>query len=109
MSMNAWLRIVGLIEAISYILLVAIAMPLKYGMGIDMAVSIVGAAHGALWILYVLLIALAWYKATISFGFSAALVGLSLIPFGPLLVDHHLKDEADADPGSTAEEADSDQ
>jgi integral membrane protein len=43
-----FLRTVGLVEAGSFIVLVAIAMPLKYFAGLPVAVKIAGSIHGAL-------------------------------------------------------------
>lgn len=47
------LRSVGLLEAISFLLLLGVAMPLKYMFDQPEMVRIVGMAHGVLWILYV--------------------------------------------------------
>ncbi|MEL0005162.1 MAG: DUF3817 domain-containing protein, partial [Opitutales bacterium] len=51
------LRLLGNIEGISYLLLLGIAMPMKYFFGFPMAVKIVGMAHGVLFIAYCLLLA----------------------------------------------------
>src|SRR5438552_3773981 len=47
------LRLVGYTEGVSFLVLLGIAMPLKYFAGMPLAVTIVGAIHGLLWILYV--------------------------------------------------------
>ena len=47
------LRILGNIEGVSYLLLLFVAMPMKYYFGMPMAVKIVGMAHGVLFILYI--------------------------------------------------------
>lgn len=52
-------RIVAFWEGISYLLLLFVAMPLKYGLGIDMAVRTVGMAHGLLFLGYCGTLALA--------------------------------------------------
>ena len=52
-------RIVAFWEGISYLLLLFVAMPLKYGLGIDMAVRIVGLAHGVLFLGYCVTLGLA--------------------------------------------------
>ena len=52
-------RVVAFWEGISYLLLLFVAMPLKYGPGIDMAVRIVGMAHGVLFLGYCVTLALA--------------------------------------------------
>ena len=51
------LRILGNIEGISYLLLLGVAMPMKYYFEIPMAVKIVGMAHGVLFVAYFLLLA----------------------------------------------------
>jgi integral membrane protein len=51
------LRILGNIEGVSYLLLLFIAMPMKYYFGMPMAVKIVGMAHGVLFVAYCLLLA----------------------------------------------------
>lgn len=52
-------RIVAFWEGVSFLLLLFVAMPLKYGFGIDVAVGIVGRAHGVLFLGYVATLALA--------------------------------------------------
>ncbi|MBK1828881.1 DUF3817 domain-containing protein [Haloferula rosea] len=88
-------RIVGKIEGISFLLLLGIAMPLKYGMGIDMAVKIVGWAHGALFILLGLLVLLALLEKVLPFKHAVLMMVASLLPFGPFVIDRRLaEDEA---------------
>ncbi|WP_317048755.1 DUF3817 domain-containing protein [Hymenobacter sediminis] len=50
------LRVVGFLEGISFLVLLGIAMPLKYLLGQPEAVRIVGMAHGVLFVAYVLLV-----------------------------------------------------
>jgi integral membrane protein len=45
-------RLVSLCEGMSYVVLLAIAMPLKYAAGQPRAVTIVGGIHGALFVLF---------------------------------------------------------
>ncbi len=52
-------RIVAFWEGISYLLLLFVAMPLKYGFGIDVAVRIVGMTHGVLFLGYCVTLAVA--------------------------------------------------
>ncbi|NGP46600.1 DUF3817 domain-containing protein [Bacillaceae bacterium SIJ1] len=87
-------RFIGILEGISFILLLAVAMPLKYGAGMDMAVSIAGMAHGVLFILYIMAIAHvtmtdSWKAPRITGAVLAA-----FIPFGPFYLDARLKKEA---------------
>ena len=85
------LRVIGIIEGISWLILLFIAMPLKYIWGNPLAVRYVGMAHGALFIL--LCLALAWvmrrYQWPMHRGIKVFLA--ALIPFGPFFVDKDLK------------------
>ena len=82
---------IGRYEAISFLVLVLIAMPLKYVADMPMAVKVVGWAHGVLFIAYMVSLAvvafrLKWDELKIIYGFVAALV-----PFGPFLFERWLK------------------
>ena len=78
---NIFLR-VGHIEGISYLVLLCIAMPLKYYADMPMAVKIVGYLHGILFITYCILLVLVMQKMKWSLlkGFLAFV--LSIIPCG---------------------------
>ena len=83
----ALLRLIGLLEGISYLVLLGIAMPLKYYMDQPKMVQIVGMAHGVLFVLYVivLLIVHLQYKWNILKTFGAFIA--SLVPFGTFYAD----------------------
>lgn len=84
------LRIVGFIEGVSFLILLLVAMPLKYLAGQPDAVRIVGTAHGALWVIYLVILALAWQAARWPFK-TAFLGGLaSVLPLGPWWFDGYL-------------------
>ncbi|MEO9532041.1 MAG: DUF3817 domain-containing protein [Crocinitomicaceae bacterium] len=84
------LRIVGFLEGISYLLLLGIAMPLKYGADMPQFIYPVGMAHGVLFVAYVLLVLLNWYKFKWPFS-KAFLAGIaSLLPFGTFVADKKL-------------------
>ena len=91
------LRLVGLFEGISFLVLLVIAMPLKYVAGLPGPVLVVGWAHGAVFILYLLAVAHAaladrWSPLKIL----AALVA-SVVPFGPFVFDAWLlRERSDA-------------
>ncbi|MCE7039777.1 DUF3817 domain-containing protein [Dyadobacter sp. CY312] len=81
------LRIVAFLEGVSLLLLLGIAMPLKYMAGLPEAVRIVGMAHGVLFVLYVLLVvqvaierSWSWKKAILS-------ILASIVPFGTFYAD----------------------
>ena len=84
---------VGLAEGISFILLVGIAMPLKYMAGILQPVRIVGMLHGILFILYVILLVQAAIHYKWAFRKTALAFLLSLVPFGTFFLERLLKEE----------------
>lgn len=84
------LRVVAFVEGVSFLLLLFIAMPLKYWAGLPQAVRVVGMAHGLLFVLYVLYAVLA--KA--EYGWNVRKLALALlasvVPFGTFYADKHL-------------------
>jgi integral membrane protein len=88
-----WFRIVAIAEGISFLVLLGIAMPLKYFMDMPMAVKIVGYIHGFLFIAFV---AMAWNVKNDLFknaGWFAKALLASLLPFGTFIFDKSLKKE----------------
>lgn len=83
----------GFAEGVSFLILLGIAMPLKYMMDMPMPVRIVGMIHGVLFIAFALVL----LKATLQYkwSFKTALIGflLSFIPFGTFFLDRILKKE----------------
>ncbi len=84
-------RKVAVAEGISYLLLVFIAMPLKYWADMPLAVKYTGWAHGLLFVLYAICLLVAWIVYKWSFGKAALIFLASLIPFAPFFVDRKLK------------------
>lgn len=87
-------RWICLLEGLSYILLLFIAVPLKYVVGDDFLVKLLGMPHGILFILYLFL---AFYlKDSYEWKWNqTAIVFLaSIVPFGTFYVDRkYLKDK----------------
>lgn len=85
------LRTIGFLEAISWLLLLFIAMPLKYMAGKPEMVRYVGWAHGLLFMLYIL--QLLNVKRLTGWSFSTVIVGClaSFLPFGTLFFDRRLR------------------
>ena len=87
------LRVIALLEGISFLVLLGIAMPLKYGAGIPLAVTIAGWVHGALFVLYVAAVVRAgllrrwpatrWIENLVA----------SVVPAGPFFLEGRLKRE----------------
>lgn len=85
------LRNAGKIEAVSFLILLGIAMPLKYAAGLPEAVKIAGWIHGLLFILFCLALANAKLKARLPFGLTVLVFVAALLPFGPFVIDKKLK------------------
>lgn len=85
------LRLASLLDGISFLILLGIAMPLKYMAGMPMAVRIVGSVHGFLWIALCLLLLLALLKKKLSFAWCVIVFVGALVPLMPFLLDHKLK------------------
>ena len=94
-----WFRKIAFAEGISFLVLLLIAMPLKYFAGLPMAVRIVGSLHG---LLFVAFIVLAWEtkkECHKSFGWVAKALLASILPFGTFVMDKEWqKEEKLADP-----------
>jgi integral membrane protein len=89
-----WLRTIGYCEGVSFLVLLGVAMPLKYFADMPLPTRIIGSIHGVLWLLYVAAI----LQARVVFKWSArrVLAGLaaSVLPFGPFVFDASLRREA---------------
>ena len=84
------LRIIGLCEGWSFVLLLFIAMPLKYFADQPIAVKIVGMAHGILF----LALAAAALQTHLEDNWPVKRTGLvilgALLPFGPFVVESRI-------------------
>jgi integral membrane protein len=90
-SMVTKIRYLGVAEGISFLLLLGVAMPLKYFAGIPAAVYWIGSAHGILFVLY--LGYLITGKFTVPFPLRLMLLGIlsSITPFGPFFLERKLR------------------
>jgi integral membrane protein len=89
-----WLRKVGNAEGISYLLLLGVAMPLKYMAGMPEAVRIVGSLHGFLFVLFMVALFRVWQTQKWPYERVAMAFLLSIVPFGTFYLDKKLKEEA---------------
>ena len=90
------LRTVGKIEGASYLVLLGVAMPLKYFAGLPQAVKVVGWAHGVLFVLLLVFLAIAGWRARLSVRQLLTVFVAALLPFGPFVIDQRLEREAAA-------------
>ncbi len=81
------MRTVGIWEGISYLILLFIAMPLKYFAGFPKAVSIVGMAHGVLFIAFIYTIVHAITASGLSVKKGLIALIASIVPFGTFFLD----------------------
>ena len=89
------LRLIGLIEGISFLVLLFVAMPLKYLAAIPEPVKYVGWAHGGLFLLFIVALLHASSETEWSLTRIAGAFIASLVPFGTFVLDRSLKrDEA---------------
>ena len=80
-------RVISLLEALSFVILLLVAMPIKYILGNPELVRIVGMAHGILFVLYILGALLFKNKLNWSNQILGVVILCSIIPLGPFYVD----------------------
>jgi integral membrane protein len=87
------LRAIGLIEGASFLLLLGVAMPLKYFAGMPQAVTFVGWVHGLLFITFCIALLHAHQEAKWTVRQSGVVLLAALLPFGPFVIDGRLRRE----------------
>lgn len=87
MNATKRLRIIAWLEGISFLLLIFIAMPLKYFAGEPWLNKQVGLAHGILFVLYVILVIEVKIVLNWSLRKTAIALGASLVPFGTFYIN----------------------
>lgn len=87
------LRLVGVAEGISYLVLLFIAMPLKYFADMPEVVKFTGWVHGVLFIWFVFALILTQYTFRWSLLKAGVAFLASLIPFGTFVLDKQLRKE----------------
>lgn len=85
------LRWVGFLEGISFLLLLFIAMPMKYMFDNPILVKYVGMGHGVLFIAFLVVLFVVCEKQ--KWSLKVFILGLiaSILPFGPFVFDAKLK------------------
>lgn len=87
------LRAVALVEGISFIMLLGIAMPLKYFAGMPQAVTLAGWLHGMLFIAFCVALTQAHQEGKWSSWRTGTVLIAALLPFGPFVIDGRLREE----------------
>ena len=86
-------RLIAILEGISYLVLLGIAMPLKYFVHLPDAVKYTGWIHGVLFVLYIILLLKVWSQYRWSLSKTVMAFIASLLPFGTFVLDSKLKKE----------------
>jgi integral membrane protein len=87
------LRAVGMVEAVSFLLLLSVAMPLKYLAGLPLAVKIAGWLHGLLFLAFCMVLLETQQAQRWPMRWTAVVLVAALLPFGPFIIDRRLKSE----------------
>ena len=89
----SWFRKIALAEGVSFLVLLLIAMPLKYFAQMPKAVTVVGMLHGILFVLFIILAFEVKGSYQKSFGWFMKSFIASLLPFGTFIMDKQWKKE----------------
>ena len=81
------LRIIALLEGWSLLLLLFIAMPVKYIMGIPEATQAIGLIHGVLFVLFVFATLIISVLQKWNLGTVFVVMASSFVPFGTFYID----------------------
>ena len=84
------LRRLALIEGVSCLVLLFIAMPLKYFAGMPLAVMVTGWIHGVLFVLFALALLRVKLVCKWPVGRCAMVFIAALLPFGPFVLDRRM-------------------
>lgn len=94
-SSIGWLRLIGLLEGISLLVLMGIAMPLKYLADKSAMVTIVGWIHGLLFIIFMMAVLIIYRQRKWPFKKVIIAFIAAFLPFGTFIFDKHLRAEED--------------
>ena len=84
------IRLLGRLEAVSFLVLLLVAMPLKYFADMPIATKVVGWPHGLLFVAYGGLVLIAGRKHGLSNALMGELLIAALLPFGPFFAERNL-------------------
>jgi integral membrane protein len=86
-------RAAGMVEAVSFLLLLGVAMPLKYFAGMPLAVTIAGWIHGLFFLAFLMCLLVAHGERQWRARWTAMIFVAALLPFGPFVIDRWLRNE----------------
>jgi integral membrane protein len=85
------LRVVGFLEGVSFLLLLGVAMPLKYLAGRPEMVQIVGWTHGLLFMAFLAAVVEVARRLSWPYDRIAGAIAAALLPFGTFVLDRRLR------------------
>ena len=88
-----WFRKTGIAEGISFIVLLFVAMPMKYFAGMPLAVTIVGGLHGVLFMAFIIIAREVKVDLKKNLRWFILAFMASLLPFGTIIMDKQWKKE----------------
>lgn len=91
------LRLISFLEGLSFLLLLGVAMPLKYMFDQPFLVPYAGMTHGVLFLLFIVILVVVCHRQ--GWGIGMLLLGLlaSVLPFAPFVFERYIKNKADED------------
>lgn len=89
----SWFRKIAFAEGVSFLVLLFIAMPLKYLANLPMAVTVVGGLHGVLFVAFIVVAREVKREYSKSWGWLGKALLASIIPFGTFWMDKEWKKE----------------
>ena len=90
-----WFRGVAIAEGVSFLVLVLVAMPLKYYADMPLAVKIFGWAHGALFVLFLALSYEVKVALDKNFGWLVKAFIAALLPLGTFILERQMRKQGD--------------
>ncbi|MCU7556259.1 DUF3817 domain-containing protein [Macrococcus capreoli] len=88
-TLKSVFRFFGFLEGGSLLLLLGIAMPLKYFAGKPEVVTVIGSVHGFLFTVYVITLIMVTLKVKWPIKWPALGLLVAFIPFGTFIYDHY--------------------
>lgn len=86
--MKKTFRVISFLEGLSYLLLLFIAVPIKYVGGNEYYVKLLGMPHGLLFIVYIILAIVLKYELDWRNKIFWIILAASVIPFGTFYIDN---------------------
>lgn len=93
MNSFTWFRKVAMWEGVSFLVLLFIAMPMKYWADMPKAVTIVGGLHGVLFVAFAALAIWVMQEYKMNLKWLAGSMIASVIPFGTFVMEKRWKQQ----------------